>query len=403
MGGTVYANQYVTLRVHQALFDGNSVVYCGGAIYADRHGSVMVEDSEFRNNDAIAVYHSTRILIRNSTLVKNMASNGFGGAMVAVSSTYLVMTDSVLEDNACKDHGGAISMRDKSQGFLRYVIFSGNVAEIDGGAIEVIHSDLQTDYCLFENNSAVRGSGGAIFVLNMCSITISASNFTGNSAILKSGGAIYAKNRIFLTMHDTAMLENRAHSYGGALFVDHKSTVKLSHCCLYDNIIEYYGGAAYVSSSIFIANNSMFLSNKANKGGFMRIWQQSEVYLEKCSVRENKATSQGGVVYVPGSRVLIAYTEFSRNTAIRGRDMYILTDGVYNASSAPSVKLYTYRCVFTLNGTLTLVTTDEYFMEEAQKGSLIYGNDVNVYNEETPYASGRYKASQRSVLFIFLN
>ena len=167
MGGTVYANQYVTLRVHQALFDGNSVVYCGGAIYADRHGSVMVEDSEFRNNDAIAVYHSTRILIRNSTLVKNMASNGFGGAMVAVSSTYLVMTDSVLEDNACEDHGGAISMRDKSQGFLRYVIFSGNVAEIDGGAIEVIHSDLQTDYCLFENNSAVRGSGGAIFVLNM--------------------------------------------------------------------------------------------------------------------------------------------------------------------------------------------------------------------------------------------
>ena len=80
--------------------------------------------------------------------------------------------------------------------------------------------------------------------LNMCSITISDSNFTGNAAILKSGGAIYAKNRIFLTMHDTAMLKNRANSYGGALFVDHKSTVKPSHCCLSDNIIEYYGGAA---------------------------------------------------------------------------------------------------------------------------------------------------------------
>ena len=81
-------------------------------------------------------------------------------------------------------------MRDKSRGFLCYVTFRGNVAEIDGGAIELIHSDLQADYCRFENNSAVRGSGGAIFVLNMCSITISDSNFTGNSAILKSGGAI---------------------------------------------------------------------------------------------------------------------------------------------------------------------------------------------------------------------
>ena len=129
----------------------------------------------------------------------------------------------------------------------------------------------------------------------------------------------------------------------------------------------------------------------------MRIWQQSEVYLEKCSVRENKATSQGGGVYVPGSRVRISYTEFSRNSAIRGRDMYIVTDGVYNASSAPSVKLYTYRCVFTLNAT-RILTADEYFMEEAQEGGLIYGNDVNVYNEETPYASGRYRASQTSVL-----
>ena len=156
-------------------------------------------------------------------------------------------------------------------------------------------------------------------MLNMCSITISDSNFTGNSAILKSGGAIYAKNRIFLTMHNTAMLENRAHSYRGALFVDHKSTVKLSYCCLYENSIEYYGGAAYVSSSIFVAYNSAFLSNRANKGGFMRIWQQSEVYLEKCSVRENKATSQGEGVYIPGSRVRISYTEFSRNSAIRGR------------------------------------------------------------------------------------
>ena len=140
-----------------------------------------------------------------------------------------------------------------------------------------------------------------------------------------------------------------------------------------------------------------FLSNKANKGGFVRIWQQSEVYLEKCSVRENKATSQGGSVYVPGSRVRISYTEFSRNSAIRGRDMYIVADGSYNTSSAPSVKLYTYRCVFTLNVT-HLLTTDEYFMEEAQEGGLIYGNDVNVYNEETPYASGRYRVSQTSVL-----
>ena len=68
--------------------------------------------------------------------------------------------------------------------------------------------------------------------------------------------------------------------------------------------------------------------------------------------------------------------------------MYIVSDGSYNASSAPSVKLHTYRCIFTLNAT-RILTTDEYFMEEAQEGGLIYGKDVNVYNQETPYASGR--------------
>ena len=149
-----------------------------------------------------------------------------------------------------------------------------------------------------------------------------------------------------------------------------------------------------MSSSIFIAYNSMFLSNKANKGGFMRIWQQSEVYLAKCSVRENKATSHGGGVYVPGYRVQISHTEFSRNSAIRGRDMYIVTDGSYNASSAPSVKLYTYRCVFTLNATRILLTADAYFMEEAQEEGLTYGNDVNVYNEETPQGFSDVRADR---------
>ena len=228
---------------------------------------------------------------------------------------------------------------------------------------------------------------------DVCSLTISDSNFTGNSAIFKSGGAIYAKSRISLTIDRSTMLENSAHSYGGALFTDRYSTVKLSNSCLCGNSIEYNGGAVFVSSSIFIAFNSQFIGNKALNGGFMRIWQRSEVYLEQCSVRENKAISEGGGVSVPGSRIRISHTEFSQNIAIRGRDIYMVSDGGKNASSAQSVKLYTYRSVFTMNGT-RLLTTDEHFIEAAEQGNLIYGEDVNVFNEETPYASGRYKLCQ---------
>ena len=138
---------------------------------------------------------------------------------------------------------------------------------------------------------------------DVCSVTIRDSKFTGNSTILKSGGAIYVKSRIVLTIDKSTMLENSAHSYDGALFVECYSTVKLSNRCFYGNRIEYNGGAVFVSNSIIIIYNSHFIGNKAAIGGFMRIWQRSEVYLEECSVQENRATSKGGGVSVPGSRL----------------------------------------------------------------------------------------------------
>ena len=60
-------------------------------------------------------------------------------------------------------------------------------------------------------------------------------------------------------------------------------------------------------------------------------------------------------------------------------------------------RLHTYRSVFSLNGTC-LSTADEHFMEVAEEGNLIYGEGVNIFNQEMPYTSGRYRVSQRSML-----
>ena len=62
--------------------------------------------------------------------------------------------------------------------------------------------------------------------------------------------------------------------------------------------------------------NCTFDSNEAHKGGVVYATQESEIILDKCTMKNNKATKNGGVVHVSDSAFFtVNNSTFRRNKA----------------------------------------------------------------------------------------
>jgi predicted outer membrane repeat protein len=90
--------------------------------------------------------------------------------------------------------GGAISVGAGNGGFVEIFncSFVGNRATVNGGAIySKSYASLNVQSCVFSNNSAGNGLGGAIYVEQQ-DVTVTSSTFYLNSA--SSGAAFYGLN-----------------------------------------------------------------------------------------------------------------------------------------------------------------------------------------------------------------
>lgn len=73
--------------------------------------------------------------------------------------------------------------------YLIYCQFLGNISERDGGAL-YIEGSISIENCSLEHNSALAGSGGALFAVEGSSMNIQQSTFYGNSAV-EVGPAVF--------------------------------------------------------------------------------------------------------------------------------------------------------------------------------------------------------------------
>lgn len=92
--------------------------------------------------------------------------------------------------------GGAISSVSCIQTIILNSTFIDNVSTNTGGAINIINvnnegSSLSVSDCTFQRNQALFGSGGAVFVSGVSSVSVNSSSFTDCSAAI-AGGSIFA-------------------------------------------------------------------------------------------------------------------------------------------------------------------------------------------------------------------
>jgi len=224
-GGAIYTN-YIQFG-QNVFFINNTAKDHGGAVYTD-YISNNICNINFNGNKVTADFggaiyinkKSGNVYFINSTFISNSATAGDGGAIYSDSgSTNIILINSIFKNNHAnggkeKRYGGAIRCCNRLT--VDNCTFIDNWAENLGGAIYTNTIDSIKNSVFISNHAK---EGGAIYVNNKCSMSITNSYFNSNKATDGRGGAIYTDSKsTSLTINNNAFLGNDASGQGKDVF-----------------------------------------------------------------------------------------------------------------------------------------------------------------------------------------
>ena len=330
--GDVYAKHCLFERNRA---EGSSINKCrGGAIYAnntDVVNSTFYKNYAADSGGAISVIYGANINIAqdisgeySSFFIENTAADDDGGAIASDKAEKreieINVINTVFKGNTAIVDGGAIFT--PYNVFIRHCLFESNSANGSssrrcfGGAIRA--EDATIDYCLFYNNYA-ENYGGAVYAHNVelknpCS-------FENNTAYKGAGGALYV-NKFSKDVKYATFINNNAgegatiSDDGGAIYINSENWITFSNCVFVKNRCSDEGGAIYLDSgsSHLTLKNNVFIGNSAgdegqsvfNKGYYDKInsnfWGGSNPSLTNDQLIEWKSTVfQSNVHHVDSS------------------------------------------------------------------------------------------------------
>ena len=273
-GGAFFDNLIsATTLVYNCEFDHNYSPHYGGAIYYN--GYMEIIDSEFYNNEATnraGAAYIRRANISNTEFTNNITvqANGYGGGAVYTFGDTTISNCNFL-DNSANANGGACRVNGSGARVnIIDCIFRNNFADNgSGGAVQANLASYLTinDSQFYNNNSSV--DGGAIWAgRNYLTTYITNSIFDGNNAGDDAGTAYLSGTSSVINCR---MINNYAGDNGGAIACFESSAIgEIINCDFLTNVAHDIGGAAYLQGN-WLVNNAMVVSNTANfinGGGF---------------------------------------------------------------------------------------------------------------------------------------
>ncbi|MEW5301128.1 MAG: hypothetical protein WDW36_004007 [Sanguina aurantia] len=169
--------------------------------------SVVIQDSSFLANygflmpGAVSIFTAATVNVTNTT-----ASSNVGGAFLFSVVTLTSIQNSTflsnfgtgkVDDRFVSVGGGGLSFLSCPEVQVSDCLFRDNAAINAGGAIVALYPNLPTassfsvDRCTFINSTAISGSGGAIMLYSVGSISISQSSFTDCGAAVAGGSLCF--------------------------------------------------------------------------------------------------------------------------------------------------------------------------------------------------------------------
>ncbi len=270
------------------------------------------------------------------------------GAAIFCDNGILNVNNSRFDDNSVHNYhhnllaeGGAIYINN-SIANIQNSYFTSNYAFFSSGAISAILSNLRIDNCTFMDNEAEYGSAVSIRYGNM---TVTKSVFKNNNA---TNGAIYGYLANMIV--ENTLFENNVASYGGgAIFIENTTTLTLSSSSFKKNSVKSFGGSIYSSSGNVQISDTLFENDNSDRIGGSIFSLDSNLNLDNVSIAESKAPFgagiavldsnvslndvsiekcsakyYGGAIYNSYGELSIFDSSLSKNDADRGGALYLV-------------------------------------------------------------------------------
>ncbi len=275
-GGAIYTKSLSILRVTNGYFENNKAVNQGGAI-SNLLSNLYVINSTFKNNrttDLIgpdpaggAIYddgargNNGELVIRGCTFEGNSSNGkGQGGAMFLFpyNSQSVEVTGCTFKSNSA-NQGGAFWHKGGGNSGLPDSEYPLSPASEN--------TTLLFNTCVFDGNTALSASGGALWISDCIINEIHTCTFKNNTASL--GGAIALLTNRPFTLRNSTLNNNRADQAGAIFAGGITAKLTIQNCTFAANIANQYGGAMAVPQNTTPIDiiNCTFANNQANNSG----------------------------------------------------------------------------------------------------------------------------------------
>ena len=168
--------------------------------------------------------------LTNCTFTSNSADI-YGGGMANEDASSPTLTNCTFTSNSCSDEGGGMSNANNSNPTLTDCTFTSNSTNDGGGGMFNVGSNPTLTNCTFTGNWANGGGGmanvGSSPTLEGCMFSGNSARGTGKNAGI-GGGMVNLLSTPRLT--DCTLTENSADLDGGAIFIVDMNTVTLTDC-----------------------------------------------------------------------------------------------------------------------------------------------------------------------------
>ena len=309
--------------------NNNSAQTSGGGIHAQKDCHIVIESSNFISNTA-----------------------DYGGVVHAYVFTTIKILVSNFAGNWAKVAGGALATYEGSTIIVEHSNFTSNVASIGGVSIG-FHNRYKYSYqvcdhvclkltstvafneCHFLDNKAYKS--GVLYTQGSI-INVTNSFFNDNYARIR-GGAIYAISTSVVNIHTTIFVDNKA--YKGGVITLSRSSVNVKYSKFIRNYAHDNGGVIHLFWSTANIHSSTFNFSISGKSGGVLAVINGSVKIESSSFDNNSVSQSGGVLYASSnSSLTITCSVFVSNTAVS-------SGGVLHQEEASNCTVI--RCLFLLN------------------------------------------------------
>ena len=336
----------VTVTGNKATSNVSTNLGAGGGIEA-QGGSLTVKDSTISDNNArgngggIFSAQGNVLDVSGSTIQGNKGNNGGGihtGEARDPSKTpsKATITDTkILENEAIgSGEGGGVYVGTRADATLKGCTVADNKSVSTGGGIAAKLSTVTLDGTTVENNQAV--NGGGLFHLGIAvpgSLTLQNGSIIRNNTASSMGGGLFLWGNVGLKSENSEISGNKALYGAGIAASQYTANFASPKLELVDTKVNnngdastVMGGGIYAASGVTVTSkNTKFLGNTANTAGGILLYLNSSADLDNSEVSGNKATGNGGGVYVWDSTCSLTAsngTVFRENSGYRGGGIF---------------------------------------------------------------------------------